>query len=453
MSTFKVIIVGGGLSGALLANGLINHDIDAVVYERDAEGSKREGYQIRLGESSLTGFRACLTGEHMQSIINNLGQSSGDTAGAPTIFNSRFEEIIDLGILPTYARSSAMNRVVLRDALLEPIKKKGRMHYEKGFQRYDIVEERGRERVRVAFSDGSSDTCDVLVGADGSGSRINSQLGANNLVTIESHMPFVYKGDVPQHRLQKLPKCLHKGPMVVFTNKASLYYALYLPQDYKDKTNESEGTSDLAYDETAASFFWGFHIPKSEVPYASPSQVQNAWQLCMDKMDEWGWAQELKDLVRIGSEDNKAGVTPIVGRASNQLPKDWRSKVRSSRSDAEAGHPRVWLIGDAVHAMQPNRGQGGNQAMHDAADILPELLALNDITLTNKALSTQDFQAACARYESRMFDRAFPWVKKSGGTALPSLDLDGYLGTFLKCVSWTVLPAVRFVCKIVGIKG
>jgi hypothetical protein len=133
----------------------------------------------------------------------------------------------------------------------------------------------------------------VLVGADGSGSRINSQLGANNLVTIESHMPFVYKGDVPQHRLQKLPKCLHKGPIVVFTNKASLYYALYLPQDYKERTKENQDTSDLAYDETAASFFWGFWIPKSEVPYASPSQVQDAWQLCMDKMDEWGWAQEL----------------------------------------------------------------------------------------------------------------------------------------------------------------
>lgn len=91
--------------------------------------------------------------------------------------------------------------------------------------------------------------------------------------------------------------------------------------------------------------------------------------------------------------------------------------------------------------------------MRDTADILPELLALNDMTLANKSPSTQDLQAACQRYESSMIDRVFPWVKKSGGTSLFSVNLDGYFGTFLKVVSWTVLPVVRFVCKVVGIKG
>lgn len=91
--------------------------------------------------------------------------------------------------------------------------------------------------------------------------------------------------------------------------------------------------------------------------------------------------------------------------------------------------------------------------MHDAADMLPELLALNDITLADKYPNTHDFQAACQRYESRVFDRAFPWVKKSGGTSFPSLNLDGYLGTILKVVSWTLLPVTRFVCKVFKIKG
>lgn len=42
---FKVIIIGGGLAGSLLANGLSEHAIDFVVYERDAEDSAtRDGY-------------------------------------------------------------------------------------------------------------------------------------------------------------------------------------------------------------------------------------------------------------------------------------------------------------------------------------------------------------------------------------------------------------------------
>lgn len=33
-ATFKVIIIGAGLSGSLLANGLLKKNLDVVVYER-----------------------------------------------------------------------------------------------------------------------------------------------------------------------------------------------------------------------------------------------------------------------------------------------------------------------------------------------------------------------------------------------------------------------------------
>ena len=44
---FKILIVGGGLSGLALANGLLSHvqhlDLEIHVYERDAENANREG--------------------------------------------------------------------------------------------------------------------------------------------------------------------------------------------------------------------------------------------------------------------------------------------------------------------------------------------------------------------------------------------------------------------------
>ncbi|KAF5981542.1 fungal specific transcription factor factor [Fusarium coicis] len=59
MGNFKVCIVGGGLAGSLLANGLINNVIDTIVFERDEESLKREGYHIRLGDPALTGLASC----------------------------------------------------------------------------------------------------------------------------------------------------------------------------------------------------------------------------------------------------------------------------------------------------------------------------------------------------------------------------------------------------------
>jgi 2-polyprenyl-6-methoxyphenol hydroxylase-like FAD-dependent oxidoreductase len=45
---FKILIVGGGLSGLSLANGLLKHgsdlDIQVEIYERDPQDLNREGY-------------------------------------------------------------------------------------------------------------------------------------------------------------------------------------------------------------------------------------------------------------------------------------------------------------------------------------------------------------------------------------------------------------------------
>jgi 2-polyprenyl-6-methoxyphenol hydroxylase-like FAD-dependent oxidoreductase len=131
MGGIKVIIVGGGLAGALLANGLSNNGVEFMLYERDKVDSKREGYQIRLGPGSQAGFRACLTQAHTDKITAKLGQSSGSQETAPTVVNTRFEGILNLALIPNYSKSAAINRVVLRDLLLEPIKKNQKIQYGK----------------------------------------------------------------------------------------------------------------------------------------------------------------------------------------------------------------------------------------------------------------------------------------------------------------------------------
>lgn len=62
---------------------------------------------------------------------------------------------------------------------------------------------------------------------------------------------------------------------------------------------------------------------------------------------------------------------------------------------------------------------GGNQAMQDCADILPELIKLSQMAKSSAIPSTQDVSLAVKQYENKMIDRAFSWVQKSGGTSVP----------------------------------
>ncbi|KAG6362261.1 hypothetical protein INS49_010491 [Diaporthe citri] len=258
MARFKVIIVGGGLAGSLLANGLVNNGVDVIVYERDAADSKREGYQIRLGGPAYTGFEACLADDHRAAVLSKLGQTSGEVNTAPSIVNSRFETILDMSQFPSYSKSAAINRVVLRNTLLDPIIALGRVRFGKKLVSYEIVaDKKGNEHVEVHFSDGSVDNCDVLVGADGSGSKINHQLGLRNLVEIDTEVGLLHKGDLT---------------------------SMYLPAAANQAPENANGTR---YDLENGSFFWGMGLSRSLVPYENLSDIPDKMKFILGLVKDW----------------------------------------------------------------------------------------------------------------------------------------------------------------------
>ncbi len=61
---------------------------------------------------------------------------------------------------------------------------------------------------------------------------------------------------------------------------------------------------------------------------------------------------------------------------------------------------------------------GGNQSMHDAADVLESLVKLRDLAMKGHGIQENDIKNACSEYENRMIPRTSLWVKKSGGQSL-----------------------------------
>ncbi|KAH7187985.1 hypothetical protein DER44DRAFT_816367 [Fusarium oxysporum] len=402
MSPFKVIIVGAGLSGSLLANGLIRHDVNVAVYERLDRNVKREGYQIRMGSNALAGFRACLDKEHIDKIISKFGKSGGRISSAPVVYGSDFKPLLDFTKFPTYSKSAPINRVTLRDALADPVYDAGRMHYNKEFDRYEIVtDNKGRELVRVWFKDGSSDTADILIGADGSHSKINKQLGLNNIKAVKTHTNFVLKADLPTSKYLAMKPELHP----------------YLPD--RESVEEDTTKPSVKFDDTMSSCMFGLFVPTSTVPEGLTTKpAEEQWDFCKSSIKNW--APEYHEILNLIKGSNFYAFTPRVGTVPSI---DWRATVKNS-NDETLGHPRVWLMGDAIHPMLPSRGMGGNQALRDTATLLPLLIEISQVSESGKTSTTETVAKLLRSYEAEMIPRAFGWVKKSGGTTVVPFDSD-----------------------------
>lgn len=114
----------------------------------------------------------------------------------------------------------------------------------------------------------------------------------------------------------------------------------------------------------------------------------------------------------------------------------WRRDLRAKSTSGVEGHPRVWLLGDSMHAMLPSRGQGGNAALADAASALDEIVKLGK----DGEPSDARVEAACTAFENEMIPRSFAWVKASENADIYLDKWGGYLA------AKTFVGVLRVLC-------
>ncbi|MFJ8750334.1 FAD-dependent oxidoreductase [Streptomyces sp. NPDC102441] len=343
-STNSVTIIGAGLGGLTLARVLHVHGIAATVYESDPSAAARtQGGQLDIHEED--GQRALadagLTDQFLAIIHEGadaarvLGQDGRLLLGVPGDDSMARPEVLRGDL-----------RQILLDSLPEGTVQWGR--------KVSGVRSLGGGRHEVTFTDGTTVTSNLLVGADGAWSKVRPLLSGAEPAYIGTTFVESYLHDVDRSH--------------VATSAAVGKGAMYALAPGKGIVAHREAGDILhTYVELNRSAEWIAETDFTD-PAAAATRIAAEFE---------GWAPELTALITDGE-------TAPVARMIHTLPE---------------GHswdrlPGVTLIGDAAHLMPPS-GDGANLAMYDGAEL-------------GKAIAArpEDTEAALTAYEQAMFPRS-----------------------------------------------
>ena len=167
---FHVLIIGGGVGGLTLAQGLKRSGISAAIYERDRTPTDRlQGYRVHISPTGSSGLHECLAPKS----FDIFDRTCGSPNNAVRFFTEQMRELLSFErelVQPKdpIACHRSASRITLRQVLLSGLDS---VQFGKTFSRY---EERD-DQIIVHFEDGSSARGDILVAADGGGSRLRRQ--------------------------------------------------------------------------------------------------------------------------------------------------------------------------------------------------------------------------------------------------------------------------------------
>jgi salicylate hydroxylase len=268
------------------------------------------------------------------------------------------------------------------------------LHYDKVFERY---EHNSDGTITCHFAGGTSAVADVLVGADGAGSRVRTQY-LPHAERIDTGIKTI-AGKFPLNELTKstLPPRLWDGPNNVMPPKGCGMFTA--PHDLSEAITDGIGGNDETYahdavlfDNTNSYVMWVYAATDDHYPVVNLSTMDGSELRNLVSTMITDWHPALRQLVA-DSPAETVSLLPI--RTSVPIPR-WDTT-------------NITLLGDAIHSMTPFRGIGANTALRDAA-----LLARN---LIAAARGERELLEAIADYETQMTDYGFTAVRDSLRTA------------------------------------
>lgn len=329
----RIVIVGGGIGGLAAALALGREGFSASVYEQAPE-LLEVGAGIAVWPNAFRALERLGLGGEVLARAGRIERALWLGRDGTTYKQFAFPETGS----PAVALRRADLQTVLRAALPADS-----LHLGKTFEGFEGFADGGGEVV-ARFACGAEVACDVLVGADGLHSRVRAQvLGASEPV---------YRGYSVWRGVTRLANPLNPpGTALEVYGEGRRFGVGPLGQGrtgWWATANEPEGTPEPPSEHASklSRLFAGWCAPVCELIEATPSE----------------------SVLRNAAYDRPAA--------------------------ARWGRGAVTLLGDAVHPMTPNLGQGGCMAVEDAA-VLARCLA-----------KYRDARVALRAYESRRRTRA-----------------------------------------------
>ncbi|CAJ2505879.1 Uu.00g000090.m01.CDS01 [Anthostomella pinea] len=390
-----ILIIGAGVAGLALAQGLFKHDIPFRIFERDGSFHARtQGYRVRISEDGIEAMRCNLPRERFDTLESSCAKVTS-ASNAPSILDASTAQagapLFKPGQKPpsmqqTNTKPWSVDRSVLREVLttdLSPF-----LEFGKGFQSFC---EDG-DGVRVTFTDGSTARGSLLVGADGTWSPVRQQLFPSYQLADSEGRLIYGKTPMAKELIEQFSPVAMSGLTLLRGPQDS---CLLEPMRFNHADVSLPTPEDYVY--------WVLFARKEQ------------------------WMSDDK-LIRLGPED-------IVALSRN-LTKAWHgslrplfhqhgtiasvSRVLTSRPSAlpTAAAPsgvhtaaRATLIGDAAHPMPPTAALGATTALRDTAALVRHLL---------ESINGQTGPAALRAYETEMNGYARAAVASSlpGGKAM-----------------------------------
>ncbi|MCW3059157.1 MAG: Monooxygenase [Capsulimonas sp.] len=352
-----VTIVGAGLGGLTLARILHLHGIPATIYEADASAETRtQGGQLDIHEhDGQVALEAAGLTDEFRAIIHEGGQATRalDQHGAI---------LLDKPDDGSHGRPEVL-RGDLRRILLQSLPD-GTIQWGR---KIASAQSLGDGLHELTFTDGSTVTTSLLVGADGAWSKIRPLLSDAKPEYVGSSFIETYLYDADE-RHPASAEAVGDGAMFALVPGKGI------------AAHREAGGVLHTYVQMIRSAEWFASIDFSDAA-AAKARIAAEFD---------GWAPALTALITDSD-------TPPVLRTINTLPTEHQwDRV-----------PGVTLLGDAAH-LAPPAGEGANLAMFDGAELAKAIIA-----------NPNDIEAALAAYEAALFPRS----QSSAADAHKILDL------------------------------
>jgi salicylate hydroxylase len=389
-TSFRVGIVGGGIGGLVLAQGLKKAGVSVALYERDATPTDRlQGYRVRISPKGSAALHDCLPAD----LFDLFAATCSVDHRRFRFLTEKMEELLSFelsGAPDGVAQNRAASRITLRQILLARLD--AIVHFGKTFARYEET----ADGLVLHFADGSTATCDVLIGADGGNSRVRQQFLPHAQRVDTGVVGIAAKAMLTDDNRRRLPPRVLDGTgLVMAPGRRSMFIGLHeFAADAPALPAAGDGASALAAgdalaDNTTSYVFWAFSGRRTDLERGTPLEQlapPDLQRLVLDRIRNWH-----PDYSVLVCASDPA--TFYVGSIKTSLPvASWPSR-------------RITLIGDAIHSMTPYRGIGANIALRDAALLCEKLAAAVD--------GVGSIEAAIHDYERQMRDYGFAAVRTS----------------------------------------